>query len=117
MSATGRLTGGDRLRDTPRLQLHLVRRRLPVRKLLQLMQLLQLLLGLLALTGGLWMVSRRPLRTGTPDAVPPSDLRVDEKQRAIISRNGRAMVWVALHHSGAVRSTTISGSWIRNEES
>lgn len=77
-SAFGRLTAGDRLRDAPRLQLHLVRRRLPVRKLLQL--LLGLLLLLLALTGGVRLVRRRPLGTGTPDAVPPSDLRVNEKQ-------------------------------------
>ena len=43
-TASGCLTAGDRFRDAPRLQLHLVRRRLPVRELLQLL--------LLLLTGG-----------------------------------------------------------------
>jgi len=86
-SASGCLTAGDRFRDAPRLQLHLVRRRLPVRELLQLMQRLQLLL--LLLTGGVQLVRRRPLRTGTPDAVSTSDLRVKEKQLVIVLWGGR----------------------------
>jgi len=48
------------------------------------MQLLQLLL--LLLTGGVRLVRRRPLRTGTPDAVPTRDLRARGKQLVIVSR-------------------------------
>lgn len=83
-SASGCLIAGDRFRDAPRLQLHLVRRRLPVRKLLRLMQLLQMLF--LLLTGGVRLVRRRPLRTGTPDAVPTRDLRARGKRLVIVSR-------------------------------